>query len=230
MFEPKINILALLIATSICKAMHAAYFRCFSVIFFDADVSPTHSDEVYSILHLHLHLEDFMFSTLLLLLSGLADMENEGLLLGSEAIVLIGATLVGDEVDMIAAYVRFVLVAQFVLILNPNQHNQKPLVQNGMKVEVHPFYYLILFVLVFSHNLNLVLLLQTDFTELPHDLYQNHLHVVIHHSQASQLLVVRLLTTLVRVLSLLSLFSVLTEFDFDLASQSALHRSVRVVA
>lgn len=179
MLKCKINILVVLIAT-ICKVMHIVRFRFLPIILSDADVPSPHSDEVYSILNLHLHLEDLVLGAFLLSLCWLTDRESEGFLLRGKAIILIWAAFVRNEIDLIATNVGLILVAKFVLILNPNEHNKKPLVKDGMIVEIHCFYNLILLMFVFCHNLDLVLLFQTGFTELFHNLYQSHLHIVIH--------------------------------------------------
>lgn len=64
------------------------------VVFANAEIFSSDSDEMYSVLHLHFHLEHFIFNELSFIFALIADVKNKGLLLMMEAVILICSSLV----------------------------------------------------------------------------------------------------------------------------------------
>lgn len=147
---------------------------CFllDVILLEAQVPATHGNEVDAVFYLHLHAEYLVADELLLIvLVPAAEPEGECFFFILESIVFVSAKLLIDELDLISANIALVLIPRFVLILDSDEYYKKPLIDNGVEVEIDIFYHLILFMLVFSAYLELVLLFQADFIVLSQQLH-----------------------------------------------------------
>lgn len=176
------------------------------VVLLEAEVLATDGYEVDAELELHFHAEYLVADELLLVVSVLAaELEGESLFLVLESVVLVCAELLVDELDLVPSDVAFVLVAGLVLVLDPDEDNEKPFIDDGVEVEVDVFDNLVLLVLVLGDDLQLVLLLEADLVVLPQELHQHQLHVEVHYGQASQLGVVGLVVGEVAVFPLFAL-------------------------
>ena len=132
----------------------------FDVVLLEAEVLATNRYQMDSILELHFHAEYLMADELLLVVSVLAaELKGESFLLVFKSIVLIGTQFLIDELDLVPSNVALVLVAGFVLVLDPDEDDEEPFIDDGVEVEIDILNDLVLFMLVLSDYLELVLLL-----------------------------------------------------------------------
>lgn len=92
------------------------------VVFANAKIFSSDSDEMYSVLHLHFHLEHFIFNELSFVFTLIADVKSKGLLLMMEAVILICSSLVINEVDLVASDVGLILISKLILILYSDEY------------------------------------------------------------------------------------------------------------
>ena len=119
------------------------------VVFLVADVLAVDWDEVNAVLDLHLHVEDLMLDHLLVVVAVfVADKQGKWLFFALETVVLVDSCLLLDQLDLVPSDVWFVLVSQLVLELDSDKHDQEPLVDNRVIIEIDRFDYFVLLVLI----------------------------------------------------------------------------------
>ena len=131
---------------------------------------------------LHLHFEYLVFGGLIFPAIFVSQLEGEGLSFGVEAVVLVPSAFVAHQVDLVASNVRLILISGLILVLNSDEDNQKPLINDRVIVEIDCFNDLVLLVFRLSLNLYFVLFLQHHLAELPDHLHQDHFHVEVYYS------------------------------------------------
>lgn len=92
------------------------------IVFANAEIFSSDSDEMYSVLHLHFHLEHFIFNELSFVFTLIADVKSKGLLLMMEEVILICSSLVINEVDLVASDVGLILISKLILILYSDEY------------------------------------------------------------------------------------------------------------
>ncbi len=156
-------------------------------------------------LSLRQHFKDLIFWYLALserILVLAAQRKRKGLFFLFEPVVFISLPFVINDLNLIPSQIRLVAVSQLILVLNPDQHNQKPFVDDSVVVKI--FF---------------------------RKFYQRKLHVEKYYRKAPQLIIIYLAVTLMDVLSGFPLLYYLLEFgQLILQMVAAFVVRVRIVA
>jgi len=174
-----------------------------------AKVSTTYWDEMYSVLHLHVHFEYLMTGWLLWswYTDSISNKEGKNLFTAFEGIIVCVSSFVFDQGQLITFHIWFVWVSILIFVLNSDQNDQKPFIYDRVIIKIYPLYNFILFVIFFKINPYFSLLFKTQFIVLMDNTHQTQLHIEIHHCQASQSTIITYLISSICVWSLFSLSS-----------------------
>ena len=162
---------------------------------------------MHAVLHLHFHFEYFMSSGQIAAIFGFSvpNLKSKGLFSAFERIVIFISSFIMGEFDLIPPDIGLVLVPEIVLELDPDQHNQVPLIHDRVVVKIHPLNYLIFLVVFLHYNLYFGLLFKSYFPVLIDDFHQTQFHIEVHDSKTTQTWIISHLVGAVSVGCLLAL-------------------------